>query len=344
MNDADWKNLTQRFPRVPAALSMQEVRRAAPPEKVVHDRPVIALAFSPDGRSIALSGGGLLPGAADVRLLDIGTRTITRVARGHTHGVFELAFDPRSGLLASVSHDYSALLWDFGRNDAVVVACQDDEVVSRRATAFLGAKLLVADGMTFEGERATLSAFDLETGARDRWIELEGDLGISNLSVLASAELVIATVEPSRSPGDPEVRVLDLRGREQRRFRVPSYVYELHIADPSVLIATGMDAEDATEVFTIDARDGRSLVRRRLGKHIGAKVAVSPTRDRVAIAYQNGVERCRLDTLEPDLRIDLGAETMSAVEWSSDGRWLAVGTVQKTLRLFDAESGREHRG
>jgi hypothetical protein len=66
-------------------------------------------------------------------------------------GVFDLTFDPGTGLLASASHDYSVVLWDLERNDAIALVADPDAGISRSAARFIGGSVIVADGMTFTG-------------------------------------------------------------------------------------------------------------------------------------------------------------------------------------------------
>jgi WD40 repeat protein len=60
------------------------------------------------------------------------------------------------------------------------------------------------------------------------------------------------------------------------------------------------------------------------------------------VGYDHGVEVCRLDSLEPELQLRLPDENVCSVAWSPDGRWIAVGTLQQTVRLFEATTGTEH--
>src|SRR6185503_5019313 len=65
------------------------------------------LRLSPDGRTLAL-------GSADgsVRLLDVGTAEIRRLAGQHTALVLRLAFTPDGKTLTSVAEDGKLLVWD----------------------------------------------------------------------------------------------------------------------------------------------------------------------------------------------------------------------------------------
>lgn len=73
---------------------------------------VWALAFSPDGRTLA-SGG--LDGT--VRLWDVDSGCEKNALRGHTDQVGAVAFSPDGRLLASGSHDKTIKVWDAGTGE-----------------------------------------------------------------------------------------------------------------------------------------------------------------------------------------------------------------------------------
>jgi WD40 repeat protein len=70
------------------------------------DESVYGLAFSPDGKTLAL-GGDL-----KVRLWDVASRKEVARLEGHTGRVFCVAFRPDGKLLASGSDDHTVRLWD----------------------------------------------------------------------------------------------------------------------------------------------------------------------------------------------------------------------------------------
>lgn len=78
------------------------------------DRPVRALAMSPDGRTLA--SGGDDPA---VRLWDVRTGKATASLSGHTDWVQCLAFSPDGKHLASGGYDGAARLWDVAAGKAV---------------------------------------------------------------------------------------------------------------------------------------------------------------------------------------------------------------------------------
>jgi WD40 repeat protein len=75
-----------------------------------HTGSVFALAFSPDGKTLA-------SGSKDttVKLWDLTTGKNIATLQGHTDYVRSVAFSPDGKTLASASHDRTIKLWDLQR-------------------------------------------------------------------------------------------------------------------------------------------------------------------------------------------------------------------------------------
>jgi WD40 repeat protein len=72
-----------------------------------HSEPVSAVAFGPDGRSVA-------SGSSDkaIKVWDVQTRALIHTLEGHDNGVASVAFSPDGHILASGSWDNTVKLWD----------------------------------------------------------------------------------------------------------------------------------------------------------------------------------------------------------------------------------------
>jgi eukaryotic-like serine/threonine-protein kinase len=82
---------------------------------IAHVGPVQAVAFSPDGKSLASGGvrrGPTPPHPGEVFVWDLDTLRPRLSLRGHTDGVFGVAYHPRGAELATVSADRTVRLWD----------------------------------------------------------------------------------------------------------------------------------------------------------------------------------------------------------------------------------------
>ncbi len=92
-----------------------ERRLKAAPDPV--DAVMLALAYSPDGRTLAMAGED-----KTITLRDAATGAVLRTLAGHTDIVAGLAFSPDGNSVASASYDKTVRIWDVadGREKAVL--------------------------------------------------------------------------------------------------------------------------------------------------------------------------------------------------------------------------------
>lgn len=78
----------------------------APHDRMTHGAPVARVAYTPDGMTLASSGG------KTIKLWDEATGKEKATLKGHTGGVNSVTFSPDGKTLASASDDKTIKLWD----------------------------------------------------------------------------------------------------------------------------------------------------------------------------------------------------------------------------------------
>jgi WD40 repeat protein len=96
---------------------------------------------SPDGKLFAIAGDD-----TTIEVTDLGARRTARVLHGHTARVWDLAFSPDSGTLASTSEDGTVRLWRLATGDPLAALTSDEVRVSPQGVAFSGDATRLAVG------------------------------------------------------------------------------------------------------------------------------------------------------------------------------------------------------
>jgi len=139
--------------------------------------PPTCLAFSPDGKTLAVGRGNLRDAAGVVEVWQLDTGTLRATYRGHAGGVTALAFSPDSKLLATGSLDKTVVLWD--------------TATGQERTRSLMVPALVAWSLAFAPDGNTLA---IATGPDDFRLRQPGDIKLWDVAT----ETVRATLRGHR--------------------------------------------------------------------------------------------------------------------------------------------------
>jgi WD40 repeat protein len=282
-----------------------------------HERGVVALAFSPDGRLLA-SGN---PFEA-IRTWDAGTGKVV-LSLPEKHGAMALAFAPDGRLLASACLSGTVRLWDAGTGKLV-----------RSLRGYQG----WVNGLTFSPDGKVLAVAGADSQTVRLWEVATGkDLrprcghrGDVHALAYAPDGRTLASGGGDRQDGDTAIRVWDAAsGRELRRLEGhAARVHCLAYAPDGRTLASGGEREDEVRLWDVDSGACVRRLRRSPASGEGTWLAWA------------GVGGRRSPTPEEAFG---GDRRVSAVGFSPDGRTLAAGLDDGALVLWDAESGEERR-
>jgi WD40 repeat protein len=104
-----------------------------------HSERIWAIAFSPDGQSLASGGED-----CSIRLWDLATGNCYAVWQAHDRWVRSLAFSPDGKHLASCSYDQTIKLWDIQTQDCIRTLHGHRQPLPRSPSAPMVSSFLVA--------------------------------------------------------------------------------------------------------------------------------------------------------------------------------------------------------
>jgi WD40 repeat protein len=296
-------------------------------------RDILNMAFSPDGRCLAL---GLQSGEVQVWDAAIGREAFRR--KGHTKSILSLAFSPDGKLLASAGADGMAKVWE--------AATGREKQAFHGHTSWIN-HVTFAPHITLSPDGKLLAS----AGYRDRtakvWNVATGQEILTLRGSSAGVNTVVFSPDGLHLAGgglDGTVEVWDIATGQEARTVVQEdgqFLVANRVAyDPDGERLAGVHNDGALKVW--DARTGREVHSVKIPQAHFRNVAYFPGGQRLAIAENHGVVRV-WDAIrwQELLSIPGRAKTILGLTVSPDGQHLAIVDNDGTVRVWDVAGARE---
>ena len=295
-----------------------------------HTDTVLSVAFAPDGKTLA-------SGSEDnaIKLWDARSGALLRTLEGHTDSVYSVAFAPDGNTLASGSEDKTIKLWDV--RSGALLRTLEGHTSDVYSVAFAPHGKTLASGSSDK----TIKLWDARSGEVLR--TLEGHKWIVHSVAFAPDGNTLAS-----GSSDNAIKLWDARSGkllhtlEGHTFFVTSMAF----APDGNTLASG--SWDET-IKLWDARSGELLRTLEGHKWIVHSVAFAPDGNTLASGSRDKTIKT-WDAHSSELQLSIDArgpghkrkghtESVRSVAFAPDGKTLASGSRDKTIKLWDAHGG-----
>ena len=285
-----------------------------------HRGPVNAVAFSPDGTSLASGSDD-----GSVKLWDVASGSLRMTLKGHTDQVTSVAFSPDGRLLASGSRDCTAKLWDVATGSPLATFSRHLDAVS--AVAFS------PDGKTL----ATGSANSTSSTARLWDISTKKELANLTDGHFTDGSKVCSLVffpdGKTLAMGLwYDVQLWDVATRHVRSTFLGDRLNLESLAvsrDGKMLALAG-----SAGVRLMDVETGQQRAALKVSFDYAHCVAFSPDGKTLGLGNQSG-DVVRWDPSTGQKRVYAHTGGIRSVAFSPDGKTLASGSEDRTVKLWD---------
>ncbi len=302
---------------------------------------VEAVAFSPDSRTVAASGGTTgLP--SDVNLWDLTAWRNRRILtlKGHTRIVACAAVSPDGKVLATGSSDKTIRLWDLAGGKEVALLNGHEDMV--RCLAF------APDGKTLASASTdkTVRLWDVAAG-KEKAVLARFEVGAAGVAFSSDGKLLAMCASDDRNARLPGgIKLWDLSANVERTPFAGANVSALSVAfsPDGKLLASASPTSPSVHVWSV--ADGKRVTTIQESASV-RHLAFSPDGKLLATGHGGGARRgdgsVQLWDTTTWKEIAFGQAHRAlvvSVAFSSDGRTLATASMDGTAMLWDLKAAR----
>lgn len=290
---------------------------------------VLGLAWSADGRRVAVASGGSIDGADGlVRVAEPDTGR-TWLLHGHVGGTHAVAFDPRTGRLATVGHDGAFGLWDLDEGEGL--STRGPHPRHRVVFARGGDLLIIGDELPDRGGRSSVTVIDATAPRMLGEHPLPADTLVEGLVASPDGDRVLLHLFHRFGAHHLECRTLPGWDLVWSAEGDPTdYVNGLAWPLADTIVRSVSDDGRQRHLQHLDPATGTVRGHRVVGRTMLGGIDCDAVRGRIAtIGNEGRLAVWDLSSLEPLGAGDLGDWPATRVALSPDGQRVAVGSAKE---------------
>jgi WD40 repeat protein/serine/threonine protein kinase len=312
-------------------VAKKKVLHTLPPE---HKDAVQAIAFAPDGKTLA---SGSKDGA--IKLWDLQTHKARATLPGHPGGVLVLAFDPQKpDILASGGADKIVRLWDGAEGHEIKQLKPPlNHVVHTLAFSPNGQRLVA--GSAWDG---TMRIWDFE-GDKERLTELPQSAGVQAVAFLADGRSLAVGLASEFNV----IRLQDVSPAKLTPAPLPAghrrYLRQVAFT-PDGKTLVSLSSDNDPRFWDLSTLMDRTSVNG--ATYYNGAMALSPDGQTVAACSRDSksVQLWDVATAQSKGTFARGhGDRIDVLAYSPDGKVIASGSRDKTVRLWDASGAMEKK-